>query len=496
MCEVVILAESPFWSPVSCDQESPPFTALELPVVSDTLPLVSSIQPINSRAPGDKTYIAHWNPVWEDSKDDIPVWEDSPLVFSVPMSPPDMEGGSPISTDESVVTSGEIPTVTEPIPVRSTSTSERLPPGYHALRDLMSSELPPMSSIWSQLTASTTGPFSPQDRVTSVTSAPTRPTISVASTTPVISQIMDFTSNVPHSSGPIPAERPFDFNSLLRILQYDPSQPFGGPPSPQPVVEVSVPLSVGWTVTHYHGGQVTSAPLPGPPSQDQSFGQSYPGQPGGQQGQPFQGQPSASGGSSFTYFSQPSGNPGQPSIQQGQPGIQQGYPSGQAGQPSIQQGQPGVQQGYPTRQVGQLYVQQNQPSIQYGPASGQAGQPSIQQGQPNVQYGQTFGQVGQSYVQQGQPNVQYGQPSGQVGPSYVQQGQPTVQYGQTSGQVGQPHVQQSQPTIQYSQAPRQVGQPQIQSCQPTVQPTQPSSPSGQPLVVQREPHPQQVQSLG
>ena len=194
------------------------------------------------------------------------MWEDTPLVFSAPLCPSNMEGSSPISTDESIATSGEIPTTTEPMPVSSISTTERLPPGYRALRDLMSSKFPPMSSIWSQLTASTTGPFPPQDRATSVTSAPTRPTISVASSTLVISQIMDLMSNVPHSSGPIPAERPFDFNPLLRILQYDPSQTFGRPPLPQPIVEVSVPLSVDWTATHYHGGQATSAHLQGPPS--------------------------------------------------------------------------------------------------------------------------------------------------------------------------------------------------------------------------------------
>ena len=157
MCEVFILAESPFWSPVSRDQGSPSFVAPEPPVVSGTLPIVLSIQPINSRAPDDETYIAHWNPIWENLENDIPIWEDTPLSFSAPMSPPDMEDGSPVSTDESVAMSGEIPTAMEPTPIGNTPITERLPPGYRALKDIMSSETPSMSSIWSPNITSTTG---------------------------------------------------------------------------------------------------------------------------------------------------------------------------------------------------------------------------------------------------------------------------------------------------------------------------------------------------
>ena len=255
-------------SPISLDQGSSSFATTKVSVASNNLPIILSIQPIISHALGDKAYNVHWNPIWETPEDDIPVWEDTPLGFLAPLSPSDMEGGSPISTDESVATSGEIPTATEPIPISSTPTTERLPPGYRALRDLMSSDFPSMSSIWSQQTASTTRPFPPQDRSTSVTSAPTFLTVCVASSTPIISRVVDPTSNVPHSSGPIPVEGPF--NPLLRILQYDPSQPFGRPPSPQQVVEVSVTLSIGWAATHYHGGQATSTHLQGPPSQDQS----------------------------------------------------------------------------------------------------------------------------------------------------------------------------------------------------------------------------------
>lgn len=110
-----------------------------------------------------------------------------------------------------------------------------------------------------------------------VTSAPTISAVCAVSSVPIIGsplgpviyRVADPMSNAPHYSGPILAEGSFDFNLLLQILQYDPSQPFGKPPSPEPIVEVSVPLSVDWTATHYHGGQVTSAHLQGPPSQDQ-----------------------------------------------------------------------------------------------------------------------------------------------------------------------------------------------------------------------------------
>ena len=238
-------------SPVPSDQGSPSSTSPEVSVASDTLPIVLSIQPINSRAPGDKAYVFHSNPIWEEPEDDIPVWENFPPGFSAPLSPSYMEEGSPISTNESVATSGEIPTATEPTPIGSAPSAERLPPGYRAFRDLMSSGFPSMSSIWSQLTASTMAPSPPQGRSTSVTSDPTVPAICVISSapvvgspsSPVISSIIDPTANVPHSSGPILAEGPLD--PLLRIPQYDPSQPIGRSPSPQPMVEVSVPLSIG-----------------------------------------------------------------------------------------------------------------------------------------------------------------------------------------------------------------------------------------------------------
>ena len=175
------------------------------------------------------------------------------------MSPPDMEGGSPVSTDESVVTSSEIPTIMEPIPVGNTPITERLPPGYRALKDIMSSETPSMSSIWSPNITSTTGPFPPHDHHMPVILSIITPEVGIASSALVVSgpsistsRIVDPILNMPHSSGPVLVKGLVD--SLLRILQFDPSQPFGRPSSPQPAVEVSVPLSISWAPTSYHGG--------------------------------------------------------------------------------------------------------------------------------------------------------------------------------------------------------------------------------------------------
>lgn len=141
------MAESPILSPVSSGQGSSSFAAPEIPVASETLHVILSIQLIKSHAPGNETYGVHWNPIWENPEDDIPVWEDTPPSFSALLSPSDMEGGPPISTDESVSTSGEIPTVTEPTPISSTPTTERLPACYHALKDIMSFGTPSMSSV-------------------------------------------------------------------------------------------------------------------------------------------------------------------------------------------------------------------------------------------------------------------------------------------------------------------------------------------------------------
>ena len=153
-----ILEELPISSPVPSDQGSPSSATPKVPVVSDALPVIPSIQPINSRALGDEAYEIHWNPVWEPSEEDIPF---TPPGVSVQMSSSNMEDVSPIMTEESVATSGEIPTETEATPVRSTPLAGRVSECYKALKDIMSSRTPFMSSIWSQTVTPTMEPFTP-----------------------------------------------------------------------------------------------------------------------------------------------------------------------------------------------------------------------------------------------------------------------------------------------------------------------------------------------
>lgn len=112
--------------------------------MSDTLPVIPSIQPINSCAPGDEAYKIHWNPILEPSEEDIPI---TPPGVSVQISSSDMEDISPITIEESVATSGEIPTATKATTIRSTPLVGRVPKCYKELKDIMSSRTPSMSSI-------------------------------------------------------------------------------------------------------------------------------------------------------------------------------------------------------------------------------------------------------------------------------------------------------------------------------------------------------------
>ena len=182
--------------------------------MSDTLLVILSVQLIKSCAPGDEAYAIHWNPIWEPSEEDIPFT--SPGVL-VPMSSSDMEEVSPITTEESVATSGEIPTAMEATPISSNPLTGRVPARYKALKDILSSRTPSTSSILSQTITPTKEPFTPQIHNMSVTSIPTIPTVCVDSSTPVVigpstsaSGVVDATSNVPLSSGSIPTEGPYD----------------------------------------------------------------------------------------------------------------------------------------------------------------------------------------------------------------------------------------------------------------------------------------------
>jgi len=292
-------------SPIPSDQRSPSFVAPKVSIVSDTLPVIPSIQLINSCAPEDETYKLHWNPVWEPSEEDIPP---TPPGVLVPMSSSDMEDTSPVTSEESVATSGEIPTSTETTPFRITSLGVTLPLGYKALRDVMSSRTPPTSSMWSHTITPTSESFIPQIHNVPVTFVPTIPIVCVASSTPVlgvvttssvvttttrpssgsaysgpstsVSGVVDPTLGAPPSSSSIPAGGAYD--EYLHALQNaDPQNHFHyydsrgahiyyrGPLPPQLAVEVTIPLSVAWNPTRYGGGQVSPAHLQGPPNQGQ-----------------------------------------------------------------------------------------------------------------------------------------------------------------------------------------------------------------------------------
>jgi len=279
-----------------------------------------------------------------------------------------MDDLSPTTTDESVATSGEIPTSTDPIHVSSTPTTTNLPPGYKALRDTMPSGTPFMGPIWSSHTFPTTEPFTPQNHSLSVTSVTTIPTVCAASSTPISS----------HPSASLFGV----FDPITNVQIQGPYDPYL---SSQPVVEVSVPLSIDWTSTSFHGGQISSAQSPRQPPQDQLE-------------QSFHGNPFATGAPLSSSYMQPSGHSGQSFFQQVQPGIQQGYPVGQ---------------------IGQQTINPNQSNVQYSPMSGQVTQPL---GQPTVQYSQPSGQAGQPQTQLGQPTAQSPQPSSLLGqPSATQQ---------------------------------------------------------------------------
>lgn len=336
--------------------------------------MVLSIQPLSSRAPSDETYQYHWNPTWEPFEDGIPFWDHPSPRGSVPQVSSDMNELSPTTTDDSVATSGEIPTPTDPIHVSSTPTTTNLPLGYKALRDATPSGTPFTGPMWSSHTFPTTEPFTPQSHGLSVTSVTTVPTVCAAPLTSIYSR---------------PSASLFGvFDPMKNVSMQESYDPYF---SSQPIVEVSVPLSIDWTSTSFHGGQVLSAQSPIQPPQDQ-LGQSI-------YGNPFV---TAAPFSSL----QPSGNSGQLSFQQVQPGIQQSYPAGQSGQQSVNLNQSNVQYSPMSRQGTQTL---GQPTVQYSQPSGQIGQPQTQLVQPTAQSPQPSSLLGQPSTAQ-QPFQQVGQP--------------------------------------------------------------------------------------
>lgn len=138
--------------------------------MSDTLHVIPSIQPINSRTPDDEAYKFHWNPVWEPSKDDIP---NTPTGLSTPMSSSDMEDTSPRASETLVVSSIETPILdTSPVPSR-----------YKSLRDNMGTRNAPSGTMWDHHVTPTTRHFISQVHNTPITSVPTQLTVCVAYST-------------------------------------------------------------------------------------------------------------------------------------------------------------------------------------------------------------------------------------------------------------------------------------------------------------------------
>lgn len=148
--------------PVSSDQGSPSSVASESPVGSDTLPVILSVQPLNSRAPDDEAFEYYWNPVWEPLDDDFP---SNPMSDSPWVSSSDMEDSSPRASETPVVSN-----IDTPIPATSPFPSQ-----YRSLRNAMGSG-GPSTTTWDHHITPTTGTlFSPVYNEP-VTSVPTEPT--------------------------------------------------------------------------------------------------------------------------------------------------------------------------------------------------------------------------------------------------------------------------------------------------------------------------------
>ena len=181
MWGLVILADPS--TPGPSDQGSPSSVAPEVPVVSDTLPVIPSIQPINVRAPSDEDYEEDWNPIWEPDEDDIPV---TPPGMPSSMSTSQMDETSPSAGETPVVSSIETP-----IPATSP-----LPPQYQSMRDRIAARMP-STTIWDPSVIATMKPFLSQPPNTPVTSVPTIPTVCVAYSTPVVSAVTTSSSTNP-----------------------------------------------------------------------------------------------------------------------------------------------------------------------------------------------------------------------------------------------------------------------------------------------------------
>ena len=160
-----------------------------------------------------------------------------PLGVSVTMSSSDMEETSPVTGEENLVSSREIPLPSEGFPFHS-GLGVTLLLHYCTLSDIMSSMSLNRSSVWSCAITPTSEPFIPQIHNVSVTSVPSMPTVCVASTTHavsaiIVSLVVTFVTGPsvePASSGPSSSvsrvinptgSSPLSFGSILAGWSYE-----------------------------------------------------------------------------------------------------------------------------------------------------------------------------------------------------------------------------------------------------------------------------------
>ena len=115
---MVILADPSTPSSIPSEEGSPSSVAPETPVC-DALPIVPSIQPLNSRAPEDDFYEFFYNPIWEPSDEDYPA---TPIGAPSPMASSDMGDASPVSSGPAIMSS-----IDSPIPATSPSSLHPTP---------------------------------------------------------------------------------------------------------------------------------------------------------------------------------------------------------------------------------------------------------------------------------------------------------------------------------------------------------------------------------
>ena len=296
--------DSPISSSLPNDGDSASPISFDVSTVGGTLPIVPSVQPLDSRALGEEPFDIDWTPLCEYLDEDLPT---TPLGVSVAMASSDVDEKSLVSGKENLVSSRELPLPPKGFPF-NTPLGMSLPFCYRALSNLMGSTSLNRSFVWSHTVTLTSRPFmaltfTPQTQVISVASVPSIPTVCVASTTPSISAVTASSvvtivtgpsfgpansgpsslasgvihpmSNILLSSNSIPVGWSYEqYMFALQNLNHNPlgSQPPSYPHNPfhyydpqgasiyhtrslppEPIVEVYVPLFDAWNHNTYHG---------------------------------------------------------------------------------------------------------------------------------------------------------------------------------------------------------------------------------------------------